>query len=207
MKLNLDKTKVMSFNFTRNFKFEPELTLDGKILDVVDETKLLGLTITSDCKWNKHIKNTKAKGNGRLWFLRRLKLLGANEETMIEIYKLFCRSVLEYCAPVWAGALTKANSEDLERVQKNAIKIIFGASYVDYEDFLDQINEQTLDERRNQLCLHFAESCLMNEKFSTWFQKGMNTRSGSYFLEPSAKTKRYRDSAIPHLTRLLNGRN
>jgi predicted component of type VI protein secretion system len=206
MKLNLDKTKIISFNFTRNYKFEPQLTLDGEALDVVEETKLLGLTITSDCKWNKNVKNTKAKGNGRLWFLRRLKLLGAKEDTMIEIYKLFCRSVLEYCAPVWSGALTKANTEDIERVQRNALKIIMGASYVNYEECLDQINEQTLKERRDQLCLRFAESCLKNDKFSSWFQKGVNTRSGSYFLEPVSKTNRYRNSAIPHLTRLLNCR-
>ena len=206
MKLNLDKTKIISFNFTRNYKFEPQLTLDGEALDVVEETKLLGLTITSDCKWNKNVKNTKAKGNGRLWFLRRLKLLGAKEDTMIEIYKLFCRSVLEYCAPVWSGALTKANTEDIERVQRNALKIIMGASYVNYEECLDQINEQTLKERHDQLCLRFAESCLKNDKFSSWFQKGVNTRSGSYFLEPVSKTNRYRNSAIPHLTRLLNCR-
>ena len=106
------------------------------------------------------------------WFLRRLKLLGAKEDTMIEIYKLFCRSVLEYCAPVWSGALTKANTEDIERVQRNALKIIMGASYVNYEECLDQINEQTLKERHDQLCLRFAESCLKNDKFSNWFQKG-----------------------------------
>ena len=207
MKLNLDKTKVISFNFSRNFQFDPQLTIDDEALDIVDETKLLGLTITSDCKWNKNVKNTKAKGNGRLWFLRRLKLLGAKQETMIDIYKLFCRSVLEYCAPVWSGALTKTNTEELERVQKNAFKIIFGASYSNYEDCLEQASEETLQDRRDTLCLRFAESCLKQEKFSSWFQKGVDTRSGSYFLEPESKTKRYRTSAIPHLTRLLNSRN
>jgi hypothetical protein len=34
-------------------------------------------------------------------FLRRLKLLGGSEDTLLDIYKLFCRSVLEYGAPVW----------------------------------------------------------------------------------------------------------
>ena len=101
MKLNLDKTKIISFNFTRNFQFEPELSLDGKKLDVVNETKLLGLVVTSNCRWESNTKQVVAKGNARLWFLRRLKLLGASQDTLIDIYKLFCRSTLEFSAPVW----------------------------------------------------------------------------------------------------------
>ena len=62
MKLNLDKTKIMVFNFTRKYQFEPEMSLDGEVLDVVSETMLLGLTVTSDCKWDKHIKHTVTKG-------------------------------------------------------------------------------------------------------------------------------------------------
>jgi len=78
------------------------------------------------------------KGNSRLWFLRRLKLLGASKNTLMDIYKLFCRSVLEYAAPVWAGALTNKNKQDLERVQRNAMRIISDAQNTPYLEFLMQ---------------------------------------------------------------------
>ena len=119
-------------------------------------------------------------------------------------YKLFCRSVLEYGAPVWSGALTKRNIQDIERVQQNAMRIIFGAAFTTYDDCLEQLEEQTLEERRSKLCLTFALNCLKTEKFSSWFPKGIKTRSGTHFCEEEALTKRYRNSAIPHLTRLLN---
>ena len=204
MKLNLDKTKIIPFNFTRNFQFEPELSLDGTNLDVVHETKLLGLIVTSNCRWESNTKQIVTKGNARLWFLRRLKLLGASQDTLIDIYKLFCRSVLEFGAPVWSGSLTKGNTDDIERVQRSAMKIILGSSFTNYEECLEEISQDTLKSRRDKLCLNFAESCIKDSKFSSWFQEGIETRSGHYFAEPEAKTRRYRNSAIPHLTRLLN---
>ena len=205
MKLNLSKTKIMPFNFTKKYDFLPTFTLDGTPLENVYETKLLGVTITSNCRWDSHTKSTVLKGNSRLWFLRRLKLLGASKNTLMDIYKLFCRSVLEYAAPVWAGALTNKNKQDLERVQRNALRIISDAPNTPYLEFLTECNEETLSDRRDQLSLAFAKKCLESEKFNTFFKKGMKTRSGfQYYKEIKTNKKRFSNSAIPYLIRLLN---
>lgn len=66
MKLNLKKTKVMHFNFTRKYNINPKIKLEGSTLEYVTETKLLGLTITSDCKWNANTRTIVRKGNSRL---------------------------------------------------------------------------------------------------------------------------------------------
>ena len=126
MKLNFKKSKIIPFNFTRKYDFQPVFSLDGQQLEVVYETQLLGITLTSDCRWDANTRNMVIKGNSRLWFLRRLKVLGASLETLLDIYKLFCRSVVEYAAPVWSGALSKKNKQDLERVQQNALSVICG---------------------------------------------------------------------------------
>ena len=204
MKLNLTKTKIIPFNFTRKYQFEPNFILENTTLEVVHETKLLGLIVSSDCRWDKNTKDIIQKGNGRLWFLRRLKLLGASRSTLTDIYKLFCRSVVEYCAPVWSGSLSKRNSQDIERVQKNAFRIIFGLAYSSYDDLLDEIEESTLNQRRDDLSLKFAKKCVKSSKFSNWFPNGVQTRGGSHFYEAEAKTKRLQNSAIPYMTRLLN---
>ena len=204
MKLNLAKSKIIPFNFTRKYDFVPTYSLDGAPLEVVYETKLLGLTLTSDCKWEANTKNIVQKGNSRLWFLRRLKILGASQETLIDIYKLFCRSVLEFGAPVWSGALTVKNKQDIERVQKTAMIIIAGSSFTPYDQFLDEIEEDNLDIRRDKLCLNFAKKCLKTDKFSCWFPEGVSTRSGSHYFDIQGNKKRLSNSAIPHLTRLLN---
>ena len=204
MKLNLSKSKMMPFNFTRKYQFVPRISLEGSILEVVYETKLLGLVITSNCRWDANTKDIVRKGNSRLWFLRRLKLLGAGEDTMKDIYKLFCRSVLEYGAPVWSGNLTEKNKRDIERIQQNAFKIIYG--WKNYSECLEDISEDSLENRRKDLCLNFAEACLKSNKFSKWFQVGVCTRNKISYEDPVAKTRRYRNSAVPYLTRLLNSR-
>ena len=134
------------------------------------------------------------------------KLPGASKETLIDIYRLFCRSVLEFGAPVWSGGLTKGNREDIERVQRNALKIVFGVNS-DYKECLLELEEDTLKDRREKLCLRFAENCTKDAKFSKWFKTGIKTRTRILYSEPEAKTRRYRNSAIPYLTRLLNSRS
>ena len=205
MKLNFSKTKIMPFNFTRKYNFIPNFELDDIPIDVVYETKLLGVTITSNCRWDSNTRNIVKKGNSRMWFLRRLKLLGASQATLLDIYKLFCRSVLEFGAPVWAGGINSKNSQDIERVQRSAMKIISSSANSPYSEVLEVLEEQTLSLRRDKLSLTFARKCLKSSKFGSWFEKGMVTRSGSqYYIEVKTKTKRFRNSPIPYLTRLLN---
>ena len=93
MKVATSKTFIMPFNFTRKFSFTPHLTYDGEELDVIYSTKLLGVYLTSDGKWDKNIDHIVSKANQKLWFLKRLKYLGASRDTLLEIYNLFVRHI------------------------------------------------------------------------------------------------------------------
>ena len=204
MILNTKKTKVILFNFSRMSDFEPNITLNENKLEIIYKTKLLGVICTSDCKWKENTKNLVAKANSKMWFLRRLKVLGASEETLIDIYKLFIRSHLEFCAPLWSGDLSKKNCEDLERVQKTVCKIILGHKLSSYEEALEQLQLEPLEDRRRLLCLKFAKKCLENPSMTQFFEIGITTRTRTTYLEPDSRTKRFRNSAIPFMIRLLN---
>ena len=52
LKINESKTKIMSFNFSKKFDFLPNMSIGDKQLEVVNSTKLLGIIISSDLKWN-----------------------------------------------------------------------------------------------------------------------------------------------------------
>ena len=56
--------------------------------------------------------------------LRKVASFGTSIEEKRSIYILFIRSILEQSSVVWHSSLTKENEEDLERVQKSALKII-----------------------------------------------------------------------------------
>jgi hypothetical protein len=42
MELNVEKSKTIIFNFTKNSKFTTNISHNGDDLEVIDETKLLG---------------------------------------------------------------------------------------------------------------------------------------------------------------------
>ena len=84
-----------------------------------------------------------------------------------------------------------------------------GREYLNYEDALKILNLEKLEKRRENLCLKFAKSCLKTEKVKGLFQKQesnhrMQKRKVRPFKEKLIKTKRYKKSAIPYMTELLN---
>jgi hypothetical protein len=182
--------------------------LEGEPIEVVEQYKLLGVQITNDLKWNANTAYVTKRGYSKLWILRRLKINGANQSELKDIYCKQVRSILEYCAVVWHSGLTKENNANIERVQKSALSIILGKSYLNYENALFILNLEKLCVRRERLCLKFAKKSLASEKFSSWFvpdENTQNTRRLVKTVKPAlARTSRFEKSALPYLTTILN---
>ena len=146
MKINGSKCKIMLFNRSRKYDFMPNVKFsENQSGEVVEEMKLLGVHFSSDLKWHSHIKHIAKSANTKLWVIRRLKKLGAENSILIDLYNKQIRSTLEYACPVWAPGLTQSDIKELERVQKSAFAIIFG--YQDYKHTLQKHNLKTLEER------------------------------------------------------------
>ena len=132
-----------------------------------------------------------------------------NREHLMQIYKTFIRSNLEFSSNVWHSSLTKENRQDLERVQKAALKVILKSEYKDYEDALRLTGLQSLDNRRETIGLRFVKNSLKNLNFSKLFplkemKHVMNVRNPLKYHVNKASTERYRKSTIPYLQRQLN---
>ena len=113
--------------------------------------------ITSDLKWELNTQNIVKKSNARMQLLRRVASFGLPENELVNVYILFIRSLLEQSAVVWHSSLTQENIQDLERVQKSALRVILGERYKSYKKSLDTLELETLKDRREQLCLNFAK--------------------------------------------------
>ena len=181
MVINETKTKVMIFNQATSIDVHPIVKLDqNKIIEVVDEMKLLGVMIRSDMKWQSNTKNLIAKSYQRMWMLRNLKRNGANEDQLLRTYFQQIRSMTEMACPVWTAGLTVQDINALERVQKTALAIIRGGNHTTYREALKHFTIETLESRREKLCLKFALKASKSEKFAQWFSKNdnqVNTRS------------------------------
>ena len=107
------------------------------------------------------------------------------------------------------GSLTEENRNDLERIQKTAVKLILGDRYKSYEQALLVLELENLDERRTSLCKTFALKCCKNPKTSSMLPKNkkihnMDTRKSEVYKVQHANTERLQKSSIIYMQNLLN---
>ena len=207
MKLNCKKTKYMIFNPSKNFQFNTRLKLEGKNIEQVHETKLLGVIIQDDLSFKSNTEFITKKAYKRMIILKNLYHFNLPISDMIEIYCLYIRSVVEQAAVVWHSSLTKGEQLDIERIQKVAMRIMLQENYVSYSHALKITGMPTLKSRRNKLCLTFAKNCVKTNLTNDMFpinSNNVNTRQHEKFYVPHAKTDRFAKSAIPYMARLLN---
>ena len=208
MVLNEKKTKYMVFNFTDNFQFNTRILLNNILLECHDETTLLGVKIQKDLKWESNTQLIIKKAYARMRLLTNLIKFNVNIQDLVLIYIIYIRSKLEYCCTVWHSTLTNDQSTDLERVQKVAIRTILKDPEIDYDVALKKVKLQRLDNRREELCLQFAQKCVKSSKNQHLFPMNIgnerNLRDKETFQVPFACTDRLKNSAIPYMARLLN---
>ena len=211
MQLNYSKTKVITFNPCTSIDFLPSMKFENDELEVVDEIKLLGMTIRSDLKWTSNTKNMVVKACKKLWILRRLKKLGAKEIDLLEVYTKQIRCILELAVPAWQGSITQAERVSLERVQKSACHIILGDEYVSYRSALKSLNLESLESRRKKLSLKFAIKASKHIKFKSWFRENdqnVNTRHEKpKFRDVRAIHSRFEKSALSYQMSILLHQN
>ena len=140
--------------------------------------------------------------------LRKLVQFDVPKRDLVHIYTLFIRSILEQSCVVWGAAITLEESKALERVQKCCLKLIFQDQYKSYQNGLSLAHLCDLETQRSQLSYRFAKRCTENPKASHMFPKNevtKITRNPEKFKVPFAYHSRLLNSAIPRMSRQLNG--
>ena len=94
-------------------------------IDLVTSVKILGLNISSDLKWNCQIDFIIKKAKMRLYGLSQLKRSGLCSHELVQFFRTCIRPITEYACPVFHDGLPVYLSNELEGVQKRAMRIIF----------------------------------------------------------------------------------
>ena len=74
--------------------------MHGKQLEVVQDTKYLGITIKDDLIWNLHINNIVSSANQVQGMLSR-NIKEAPQQTKITAINTLFRPIVEYSAAIW----------------------------------------------------------------------------------------------------------
>ena len=103
----------------------------------MESVKILGVTIKNNLKRNLHIKDTIKKASKRLYFLKQLKRAKLSTEELVKFYVTCIQSVILYACQVYLYSISEYFSKSLERVQRRALRIIYGYDY-SYKELLSQ---------------------------------------------------------------------
>ena len=188
--------------------FATRLSINNTVLEQKHVAKLLGVWIEDNMSWSRNCKELSVKAYSRLSMLTKLKYVGVGMEDLIDVYKLFIRSCLEYCSVAFHSSLTVDQTEKLERIQKTCLKVILGDMYITYNIALEMCQLETLSSRRQKRCLNFSLKSLKYPHTAKLFPlrptNELNVRDPEVFSVNFAKTFTYKNSTIPFCQRLLN---
>ena len=139
MRFNAAKCNIMRMS-RKQTPISTQYELSGQVLEEVKDAKYLGVTVSDDLEWTKHINAITTKANSKLSFLRR-NLKGCPEKIRETAYFALVRSFLEYSTTVWHPH-QKYNSDKLEMVQRRAARFVKGR-YGMYESVTQMLEELT----------------------------------------------------------------
>ena len=208
MRLNESKCNYMVFSRSST-EFVTRLHINDHLLERVESIKLLGMHITQDLSWDRNCQEICRRAYSRLSLLTKLKYAGISTEDLVEIYILFIRSIIEYCAVVYHSSLTVKQSDKLESIQKTCLRVILGDMYISYTAALEMTGLQTLYDRRQDRCLKFALKSTKIPLRKRLFplnhvDNERSIHSREKFKVNFARTEDYRKSTVPFCQQLLN---
>jgi hypothetical protein len=114
-------------------------TLNDQKLETVADIVDLGVTVSNDLKWSKHIQQLCKKAEGRLWLV--IRTIGFYSPVIAKktAYIAMIRSILEYCSPVW-NPRYKNLQKTLEDIQRKATNFILNNPRYDHPDHINYKN-------------------------------------------------------------------
>ena len=141
MELNINKCSVISITLKRNSIFH-DYNILGAMLKRVTNHDYLGVTISSDLNWLRHVKNFYNKASRTLGLLKRT-LSPCSQNVQSIAYKMLVRPQLEYASEVWCLYALKC-VQKFEQIQRNSSRFIFHEYRRDIDTSL-LINRLNLD--------------------------------------------------------------
>ena len=156
------------------------------------------LTISGKLTWNAHITEITKKASKKLYFLVQLKRARVSQEDLCHFYTTCVRSVTDYAAPVFHHTLPAYLSQELECVQKRAMRII--SPGIEYQQALALRSLPTVAEHHHNICTRTFESIMddpnhkLRKLLPPLYKSNYNLRHARTFTLPRCKTNRFKNS-------------
>ena len=128
MEFHSDKCQVLRVTNKKSANIiTHDYILHGQTLSVVSEVKYLGLTLSDDLKWDKHIGKAISEANSTMAVLRRNVRNVSPQTVKATAYTALVRPHVEYCSAVW-DPYTNRLKQRVKMVQRHAARWV-GSKY------------------------------------------------------------------------------
>ena len=154
-KFSTSKTVCVHFCRLRKFHSDPQLLLNGIPIPVVEEVKFLGIIFDKKLSFLPHLRYLKNKCTKALNLLRVVANTswGADQQTLLHLYRSLVRSKLDYGSIVY-GSARGSYLQILDPVQNHALRLCLGANRTSPSSSLCVLaNEPPLYIRRRKLSI------------------------------------------------------
>ena len=205
------KTEVMLISNIFH-DYDLRLTYDNTMLNIVETHKHLGIHLSSNNKWTKHIDSVISSASKQVSYLRKLKYQ-LNKRTLNKLYCTFIRPLLEYGAEIWDGC-SMADANSLEQIQMNAARIFTGLPvFASLNSLYFETGWETLADRRKVRKLTLMYKIVNNDVPSYLLDllsdrvnetNIYNLRNNTDFVIPFTRLCSYESSFFPSTLKLWN---
>lgn len=208
MKINCKKTQMMCYSPDNGYETSASFVVDGEEIRTQENVKLLGYMLGTTPGASAQVEMIRKKFRARFWSLIHLRRAGIFGMRLFKLYAALVRPVLETNCIIFHPMLTNGQRTELERLQKQVVRLCFGYN-VHYAEACEMHELETLETRRNKRMRKFVTKALRNDRFaSRWFQRrpeiDPELRNRRPFIEKKARTERYRRSPLLHIQRVAN---
>jgi hypothetical protein len=211
IKFSPEKTSNMIISYNRTTNNNIKLNFMNKEIALVENHKHLGIILTSDLSWNKHIEYITNSCAPTLNLMRFLKNR-LDRHALESIYCYFIRPKMEYGSELFAGAPNYI-LDKLDKIEYNAIRIITGGTINASRTKLKlEYGKELLYERRNNQALislykiiTYKTPSYLNEILDSFkVNRPYNLRNDYTYYPYPIRHKTHNRSFFPFAIRLWN---
>ena len=208
-KVNGKKTQLMCISPDNGYVSGSEVKVAGENITSQDTMLLLGYMLGTAPGATAQVEFLKKKFRAKFWTLIHLRKAGIKGDKLFKLYAVLVRPVLETNCVVFHSMLTVTQREELERLQKQVLRLCYGYKQSCASHCREHGIEKLQLRRENRIKKFVAKTIETNPRFANkWFVRRpvveTELRRRKPYVEKRARTERYRKSPLVHLQRVAN---
>lgn len=184
--INISKCCVMDIT-TNNSFFPPIMIEEGSTLNQVDSVKLLGVTISSNMKWDRHVNTVLKKANKKIYVIRNLRKANCPPSTIYRAYVSIIRSTLLYAYPCFSNIPDRL-LKLFTRLERRCFRIIGKSNFYTITNAADKMCQRLFQHVESQ------SDHPLRELFD--HRELHRTRNARSLVPPRSRTKRLSNTFI-----------